>query len=299
MKESIDCPKLVEQSKRVQKGQHWLVELLVFVTVYIIAAFGEMLILLPGELVLLNTNTAYQDAAASGDMEQLSEVSTQIAGSDAYAVLKLFSGIAMLLVVVLFCRKFQKRSFEMIGFVKEHALREYAIGLGLGVVFAVVTGGIAVAAGNAKLFTGTAPGMLVLFLLGYLIQGMAEELLYRGVVERRLSLLCGSAPAIVLSAVIFGVMHWNVVQFLYAGILGLLLAWLLERTGFLYAPVLAHIGANVMAVVRSETGWLDFAYQPTAAGVAVTVLLFAVAAFAVLLVKKGGVRQEEEKTSAA
>ena len=121
----------------------------------------------------------------------------------------------------------------------------------------------------------------------------------RGVVERRLSLLCGSAPAIVLSAVTFGVMHWNVVQFLYAGILGLLLAWLLERTGFLYAPVLAHIGANVMAVVRSETGWLDFAYQPTAAGVAVTVLLFAVAAFAVLLVKKGGVRQEEEKTSAA
>ena len=299
MKESIDCPKLVEQSKKVQKGQHWLVELLVFVTVYIIAAFGEMLILLPGELVLLNTNTAYQDAAASGDMEQLSEVSVQIAGSDAYAVLKLFSGIAMLLVVVLFCRKFQKRSFEMIGFVKEHALREYAIGLGLGVVFAVVTGGIAVAAGNAKLFTGTAPGMLVLFLLGYLIQGMAEELLYRGVVERRLSLLCGSAPAIVLSAVIFGVMHWNVVQFLYAGILGLLLAWLLERTGFLYAPVLAHIGANVMAVVRSETGWLDFAYQPTAAGVAVTVLLFAVAAFVVLLVKKGGVRQEEEKTSAA
>ena len=60
MKESIDCPKLVEQSKKVQKGQHWLVELLVFVTVYIIAAFGEMLILLPGELVLLNTNTAYQ-----------------------------------------------------------------------------------------------------------------------------------------------------------------------------------------------------------------------------------------------
>ena len=42
MKESIDCPKLVEQSKKVQKGQHWLVELLVFVTVYIIAAFGAV-----------------------------------------------------------------------------------------------------------------------------------------------------------------------------------------------------------------------------------------------------------------
>lgn len=90
MKESIDCPKLVEQSKKVQKGQHWLVELLVFVTVYIIAAFGEMLILLPGELVLLNTNTAYQDAAASGDMEQLSEVSVQIAGSGCLRGVKAF-----------------------------------------------------------------------------------------------------------------------------------------------------------------------------------------------------------------
>ena len=186
----------------MQKGQHWLVELLVFVTVYIIAAFGEMLILLPGELVLLNTNTAYQDAAASGDMEQLSEVSTQIAGSDAYAVLKLFSGIAMLLVVVLFCRKFQKRSFEMIGFVKEHALREYAIGLGLGVVFAVVTGGIAVAAGKAKLFTGTAPGMLVLFLLGYLIQGMAEELLYRSYLMVTIARRYSMTVAVLISAVI-------------------------------------------------------------------------------------------------
>mgnify|MGYP001471863272 CR=1 FL=1 len=149
---------------------------------------------------------------------------------------------------------------------------------------------------NQAFFAG---GVLFELLGSCLVIPLAEELLYRGVVERRLSLLCGSAPAIVLSAVIFGVMHWNVVQFLYAGILGLLLAWLLERTGFLYAPVLAHIGANVMAVVRSETGWLDIAYQPTAAGIAVTVLLFAVAAFAVLLVKKGGVRQEEEKTSAA
>lgn len=84
-------------------------------------------------------------------------------------------------------------------------------------------------------------GGVVFELLGScLVIPLAEELLYRGVVERRLSLLCGSAPAIVLSAVTFGVMHWNVVQFLYAGILGLLLAWLLERTGFL---VCARSGA--------------------------------------------------------
>ena len=42
-------------------------------------------------------------------------------------------------------------------------------------------------------------GGVVFELLGScLVIPLAEELLYRGVVERRLSLLCGSAPAIVL-----------------------------------------------------------------------------------------------------
>ncbi|MFR8038297.1 CPBP family intramembrane glutamic endopeptidase [Clostridium fessum] len=83
-----------------------------------------------------------------------------------------------------------------------NTLREYAIGLGLGVVFAVVTGGIAVAAGKAKLFTGTAPGMLVLFLLGYLIQGMAEELLYRSYLMVTIARRYSMTVAVLISAVI-------------------------------------------------------------------------------------------------
>ena len=69
-------------------------------------------------------------------------------------------------------------------------------------VFAVVTGGIAVAAGKAKLFTGTAPGMLVLFLLGYLIQGMAEELLYRSYLMVTIARRYSMTVAVLISAVI-------------------------------------------------------------------------------------------------
>lgn len=107
-------------------------------------------------------------------------------------------------------------------------------------------------------------GGVVFELLGScLVIPLAEELLYRGVVERRLSLLCGSAPAIVLSAVIFGVMHWNVVQFLYAGILGLLLAWLLERTGFFgMRPFWRISGGDVWRLCAAETGWLDLPTSP-------------------------------------
>lgn len=122
-------------------------------------------------------------------------------------------------------------------------------------------------------------GQVIYELLGScLFIPIAEELLYRGVVYKRLRLWVGVAPAIVCSALIFGLMHVNLVQFLYAGILGLMLAFLLERTRCLYAPILGHIAANVAAVVRQETGILSFSYEPTLAGIGFTIVMLAIAA---------------------
>lgn len=123
---------------------------------------------------------------------------------------------------------------------------------------------------NSSFFAG---GIVFELLGSCLVIPIAEELLYRGVVFKRLRLLFGVLPAILLSALIFGLMHGNIVQLLYAGILGLLLAYLMQSTGKLYAPILGHIAANVMAVVRQETGWLDFAYEPTIAGIGFSMLL--------------------------
>lgn len=115
-------------------------------------------------------------------------------------------------------------------------------------------------------------GSFVYELLGScLVIPAAEELLFRGVVYGRLRGLVGAGPAVAASALLFGLVHANVVQFVYAGVLGLLLAYLLERTGNLLAPVLGHMAANLAAVVRQETGWLAFSYERTAAGFAVTV----------------------------
>ena len=125
---------------------------------------------------------------------------------------------------------------------------------------------------NTSFFAG---GILYELLGSCLVIPAAEELLYRGVVWKRLRMYFGNAAALVLSAVIFGAVHANLVQFLYAGILGLLLAYLMQTTGKLYAPILAHIAANTAAVVRQETGWLDFAYRSTAAGIGCSVLLLA------------------------
>lgn len=136
---------------------------------------------------------------------------------------------------------------------------------------------------NDSFFAG---GVVYELLGSCLVIPIAEELLYRGVVFKRLRVFLGVWPAILLSAIIFGAVHANLVQFLYAGILGVLLAYLLQSTGKLYAPILGHIAANVAAVIRQETGWLDFAYEPTAAGIGFSLLLVATAGALVLWNRK-------------
>lgn len=128
-----------------------------------------------------------------------------------------------------------------------------------------------------------------------LVIPIAEEVLYRGVVYKRLRNLFGTVAAIILSAVIFGLVHVNLVQFLYAGIMGLLLAYLFEMTGKLYTPILGHIAANLAAVVRQETGWLDFAYEPTVVGIGTSLILLIAVAALLLLQKRCGLQKNGDE----
>lgn len=51
----------------------------------------------------------------------------------------------------------------------------------------------------------------------------------------------------VFSGVVFGIYHGNLVQGIYASLLGIMLAWVTERSGTLLAPVIFH-GIGNLAV---------------------------------------------------
>jgi membrane protease YdiL (CAAX protease family) len=90
-----------------------------------------------------------------------------------------------------------------------------------------------------------------------LITPFLEELLHRGVVFGRLRMRMGMWPAVIVSALVFAVLHFNLVQFIYAFLLGIVFALFVEKTGRLYPAVFAHIVANGIAVIRTETGFLQ------------------------------------------
>lgn len=76
---------------------------------------------------------------------------------------------------------------------------------------------------------------------------VAEEMVFRGAILRTLLTMCGSGRhwwAIVVSAMVFGAVHFNMVQFVNATLLGLLLGWLYFRTGSIAPGILFHFVNN-------------------------------------------------------
>lgn len=90
-----------------------------------------------------------------------------------------------------------------------------------------------------------------------LITPVLEELLHRGVVYGRLRRMMNMWPAIIVSALVFAGLHFNIVQFTYAFLLGIVFALFVEKTGHIYPSVIAHVVANGIAVIRTETGFLS------------------------------------------
>lgn len=86
-----------------------------------------------------------------------------------------------------------------------------------------------------------------------LIVPLAEELVFRGLGYARMRLMLPMVPAMVISALYFGIYHGNLVQGVYAAVLGLVLAWLMEVYDSLFAVYLLHAAANLMSILLSNT----------------------------------------------
>ena len=75
---------------------------------------------------------------------------------------------------------------------------------------------------------------------------LAEELMFRGVIQTRLERAMPVWAAVVLQAVLFGVTHGTPVQMAYAFLMGLVFGLLRSRTGSILPGLAAHAAFNAM-----------------------------------------------------
>ena len=143
------------------------------------------------------------------------------------------------------------------------------------------------------------PYQLVLLMFsGAVIPAFSEELLFRGVILSNLKPY-GKGMAILVSALLFGLMHMNLAQFLYATVAGVVLGIVYMATHSLWLCILIHFANNLFNIVENYMFYFFSAQTAGLICMCAELVIFAVgfgAALLYWLTKKQG-RLSERKTA--
>ena len=241
-------------------------EMVIFILLYVISIFVEAMAMVPGLLVYIvsrpDAASWFGQAGSSGAAESLWSGSIDM---DKYSALlqaqpewlmiyTLFAEILLIALYAGYCRLIEKRSFATMGFTKDHMFSQYVKGL----LWAVVLFGgaylLCVGTGAVHfegVSAGMIPGYIVLYFVGYMIQGMAEEVICRGYLLVSLSRNHSVCYSVIISSGVFMAMHMSndhvtLLSFINIFLCGLLFGLIFVERGNIWMVAALHAGWNFL-----------------------------------------------------
>ena len=167
-------------------------------------------------------------------------------------LVQLFATVSTVAAVLVYCLCFEKRDLTSLGVIPRGILPEYAIGLVAGVLLFGGAVGIGVLAGSMSVAPAAEPPsvwLLLLFLVGYLIQGGSEELMCRSYLMVSLSRGWPVWAAVVSNAGMFALLHIfnpgiSVIALLNIFLFGVLASLLALKRGSIWMVAALHSAWN-------------------------------------------------------
>ena len=83
---------------------------------------------------------------------------------------------------------------------------------------------------------------------------LIEEIIFRGLIFNNLKKNIPIPAALVIQALLFGIVHLNIIQGSYAFVVGIILGLFVLWSNSLFLPVAVHMGMNLSGIVLSEFG---------------------------------------------
>ncbi len=188
-----------------------VLEMLIALLVFFVGDIIMGILQAPVMAVYLFRNQEYMRMVLSNSLEFDKIMNMVLDMPDWLMIVSLLAEAALVVVFILYCRLFEKRKPATLGFRKQKFAVEYLRGMILGAAAFVMVYGICVFTGSIEFHTvspkGTTGLYIAGFLLGYLIQGMAEEVICRGYLLVSLSRRYSVMASIFFSAVFFSMLH--------------------------------------------------------------------------------------------
>lgn len=106
---------------------------------------------------------------------------------------------------------------------------------------------------------------LVNILITAVLPGICEETAHRGLLLKGLSGF-GEKKALIISALLFGLMHMNIEQFFYATLIGLLVGYLSLICDSIYPAMIVHFMNNALSVFASYSSFNNLGFEKIIGG---------------------------------
>ena len=131
-----------------------------------------------------------------------------MSASPSIMIVSLFSTIFGIITSVVYCRMMELRTLGSMGFRKEKAGAHYLRGLLTGFCLMAAITGLSIVTGvNRIAFEGGNAGIILLYLAGFLVQGMSEEVIFRGYLMTTIGGSHKTWLAVLISAAAFSLAH--------------------------------------------------------------------------------------------
>ncbi len=176
---------IIQEASMTAKKRSFIKVTLIFLLVYLVGSMiAGMILSVPLTSYIMN-DSRLLDAIAEGDMEAYESIYNDLASNlpEWLTAISLFATVGTIAASVFYCTKMERRRLFTLGFVKKGAVAEYLVGLVIGLIMFSAAYGIVLLSGDAEVIrfnSDVSIPMILLFFVGYLIQGMSEEILLRG-----------------------------------------------------------------------------------------------------------------------
>lgn len=253
----ISCKdnKMLTQAREARFKPKLILQILLFLAVFTVGNNIASVILVVPTLIAIFTDPTLLAALTSGDVE--TSISASISASMSIMekpwimLISLFATVATTLICILYCRKIERRSWSSMGFRKKGWFLRYLKGYLIGTVMLLLCAGILWLMGDLDFaFAEKIPVFyLFAFFVGFVIQGMSEEVLVRGYFMVSLTTRCRTAVAVGISSVAFSMLHLanpgiNILALLNLTLFGVFMAVYILRTDDLLGACAIHSAWN-------------------------------------------------------
>ncbi len=243
---------LHEASKSKHKA-HIVLQVLIFIAVFLISniATGLLVGIPMGIAAVKGVDPAL---FVSGDVAAITQSITETMSNlpQWFSVISLFATAITTACAFIYCRAIEGRSFASMGLRKKNFFKKYGFGYLVGAVMIAAAVGLSALLGGTK-FTGFNSSVswmyIALFFVGFLVQGMSEEVMVRGYFMVSCANKVSVAVAVGMSSIIFAALHLanngiTPLAFVNLTLFGVFAAVYILRTDDLWGACALHASWN-------------------------------------------------------